>query len=385
MLRRPALLITLSSVILVVLSLGADSSSAATIRQTKSKNLVISSTDQVKDLYVSGNMVTVDSDVSGDLSIFGDTVIINGSVENSLFLAAGTVSVRGNVGRHVRMAGGAVTISGKIGGDLLVAGGTVHLTPEAEVGGDLYALSGSINLEGRVVGKTVISANSVSLNNEFGPTTVKSESIQLLSNVRIKGDFSYTSKNTAQIDSQAVIEGQTSHNLPSAIDRGFGAVLTLGYLLGLLGTFILAWFLLNLLPKTFARIAQISQSKVLELSVLGLGVAILIPLLLTVLLFSVIGSPSAILLGSIWLALVFAGSLIGKMLFGAVLMRLIKKAPITQLDWRDAALGISAIELLGLIPLFGGVLKFFVFLWGLGAISKFSRGLTDKKLSLDTN
>ena len=365
------------------LSLGADSSSAATIRQAKSKNLVIPSTDQVKDLYVSGDNITVDSDVSGDLSIFGGTVMINGSVENSLFLAAGTVAVRGNVGRHVRIAGGTVAISGKIGGDLLVAGGTVSLTPEAEVGGDLYALSGSINVEGRVEGKTVISANSVSLNNELGPTTVRSESIQLLSKARIKGDFSYTSKNTAQVDSQAVIEGQTSHNLPSAADRGFGAILTLQYLLGLLGTFILAWFLLNLLPKTFTRIAQISQSKVLESTVIGLAIAILVPLLLIVLLFSVVGSPSAMLLGSLWLALVFAGSLIGKVLFGAVLMRLIKKAPITQLGWQDAALGIVVVSLFGLIPVFGGALKFFVFLWGLGVVGRFSRGLTDKKLSLE--
>jgi len=361
----------IGSLIAVLFLSGAQ---AASWRSSETDNLLIPASDAGKDLYLGAGNVTIEAPTAGDLAVFAGSIIVNGNVENSLFIAAGTVAVRGDVGHHVRIAGGTISLSGKIGGDLLVVGGSVTLLETASVGGDLLVAGGTVIVEGPVTGQLRINSGSLQLNAETGPVTVSAEEVQLLGKAKINGDFTYTSANVANVAEAAIITGETSHLKPdSKVFRDFTGILTLHFLLKFIGTILLAGLLLRLFRSPSLKLVGEASSTVIESAAIGLAVIILVPIILLILLFTIVGWPFVGVGFAAWLLLVLLGSLVGKVVLGSVLVKALTKETSYRLDWPVVVVGVLIASLLGLIPLIGGFLTFLILIWGVGALTRLLR------------
>ncbi len=324
--------------------------------------------------YMAFGSVIMAGTVSGDLCAAGGNVSIPGKVGRDLWVAGGEITVGDSVGEDVRAAGGQVSLSGPIGGDLMCFAGntdvdsgckvagkvmisTGDLTWAGEAGKDLEANAGVITLKGVVHGNANLSGADIVV----GPGAV------------VEGDLVYTSAAEAKISPQAVVKGKTDHRLPpERIHKPkkhfpLAAILKiLTFWAWSLGSLLLGSLLMNLFPgmgqRIEARIRTLHWAALAGFIVLSLAPAVILALLL-----SVLGVPIGLsLLVAVLFALIASIAFAGLTL-GRALVELITRKPAAAWFW-PMALGVFLIQLLGLIPCFGLILKLLVAIVGVGGM-----------------
>lgn len=324
--------------------------------------------------YMAFGSVIMAGTVSGDLCAAGGNVSIPGKVGRDLWVAGGEITVGDSVGEDVRAAGGQVSLSGPIGGDLMCFAGntdvdsgckvagkvmisTGDLTWAGEAGKDLEANAGVITFKGIVHGNAHLSGADIVV----GPGAV------------VEGDLVYTSAAEAKISPQAVIKGKTDHRLPPERAHKPKKHFPLAAILKILtfwawslGSLLLGSLLMNLFPgmgqRIEARIRTLHWAALAGFIVLSLAPAVTLALLL-----SVLGVPIGLsLLTGVMFALIASIAFAGLTL-GRALVELITKKTVTAWFW-PMALGIFLIQLLGLIPCFGLILKLLVAIVGVGGM-----------------
>ena len=324
--------------------------------------------------YMAFGSVIMAGTVSGDLCAAGGNVSIPGKVGRDLWVAGGEITVGDSVGEDVRAAGGQVSLSGPIGGDLMCFAGntdvdsgckvagkvmisTGDLTWAGEAGKDLEAYAGVITLKGVVHGNAHLSGTDIVV----GPGAV------------VEGDLVYTSAAEAKISPQALVKGKTDHRLPPERAHKTKKQFPLAAILKILtfwawslGSLLLGSLLMNLFPgmgqRIEARIRTLHWAALAGFIVLSLSPAVTLALLL-----SVLGVPIGLaLLGAVLFALIASIAFAGLTL-GRALVELITKKPAAAWFW-PMALGVFLIQLLGLIPCFGLILKLLVAIVGVGGM-----------------
>jgi cytoskeletal protein CcmA (bactofilin family) len=324
--------------------------------------------------YMAFGSVIMAGTVSGDLCAAGGNVSIPGKVGRDLWVAGGEITVGDSVGEDVRAAGGQVSLSGPIGGDLMCFAGntdvdsgckvagkvmisTGDLTWAGEAGKDLEAYAGVITLKGVVHGNANLSGTDIVV----GPGAV------------VEGDLVYTSTAEAKISPQAVVKGKTDHRLPPERAHKPKKHFPLAAILKILtfwawglGSLLLGSLLMNLFPGMGQRIED--RIRTLHWAALaGFIVLSLAPAVILALLLSVLGVPIGLaLLGAVLFALIASIAFAGLTL-GRALVELITKKPAAAWFW-PMALGVFVIQLLGLIPCFGLILKLLVAIVGVGGM-----------------
>lgn len=357
------------------------SAKAADFRSDEN-SLNINSTDTLKNAYLASGNITVESKTQGDLAIAGGTVIVNGDIEKSLFIGAGTVAIRGNVGDHARIAGGTITLSGNVGGDLFIAGGTVTINPTVTVKGDLVISGGTVLIEGNILGKMRISGGSVELRGQSGETKVWSSKLIVGPKAVINGNLYYKSKNQAQIDSAAKISGKVDFDqIHSNLAVWFAGMLNLAFLLQILGAMIVAWLMVHFFPKTLNKLVNSTISKPMNALGTGLLLAFVIPIGLLILLFTVIGIQLAFMVGTIWVTAMIVGGIIGRVIFGSIIIKALTRESDYKADAQAAVVGVLVLGVISLLPFVGALAGFIVFLLGVGAMFNLLKSLNDSKLA----
>jgi cytoskeletal protein CcmA (bactofilin family) len=321
--------------------------------------------------YLAFGQVVMAGQVTGDLCAAGGNVQITGKVGKDLWVAGGQISVSDSVGDDVRAAGGQVTLSAPIGGDLMCFAGhtevdsgckvtgkatisTGDLTWAGEAGKDLEASAGVITLKGIVHGNANLSGKDIVV----GPGAV------------IEGDLVYTSSYEAKISPQAIIKGKTDHRLPPVSEhrqrRHFPLFRILHFWAWSLGSLLLGSLLMSLFPgmgqRIEARIRTLHWAFLAGFIVLSLAPGVILALVL-----SVLGVPIGLSLLTVVLFALIASIAFAGLALGRALVELITKKPAAAWFW-PMALGVFLIQLLGLIPCFGLILKLLVAIVGVGGM-----------------
>lgn len=259
------------------------------------------------------------------LGFLSSPVLGNSQDENSLVSLGNTVTVeKEQVVEGAVAIGGDVNVYGTVREDVVSIGGSVFLGPEATVHGDIISIGGSvIRQEGsRVGGKiTVFDTSDVS------------------------GLFSFFTK-------------EHMPRMPE-IPRGFSIISFLGYL-------ALALLVVLIIPGTVGYVSfqiEFNTGRVFLWGVLGMVLIAPVAFILAVSIVGIVLIPvelilvaAAFLLGSISVA-----QLIGKKITVAV-----KRPGRTILV--ETLLGTTVLWLIGLIPIFGWIVKILVLLSGFGGV-----------------
>ncbi|MBI1812290.1 hypothetical protein HYR82_00720 [Candidatus Peregrinibacteria bacterium] len=191
--------------LLATLSLSAAPACAATLLTPKDLPLSAPIKD---DVYGGGATIAVTQDVDGDLVVGGGTVSVQKHVTHDMLAAGGAVIITGSVDDDVRAAGGRVIVRGRIGSDLIVAGGNVLIDAPASVAGDVIAYGGSVTILGSVHGvraaggqlriatpvrgDLTVNAGDFILNGVvLGKATIAADSIQLGKEAQFAGPVRY--------------------------------------------------------------------------------------------------------------------------------------------------------------------------------------------------
>jgi hypothetical protein len=373
------------------------------------------------DLLVFGSMVTVTGTVNGNVFSAGGEVVIEGKVEdslvfvgNSLILASGA-----DIGSNLYAAGFSIGLDSgsRVFRDAALAGYQVivngDIGRDVRAGAEAFELTGSV---GRNVTVDIGESDQDAENTEFlnympfpHVGRIVAPGLHVSSEAVIGGELEYYSSVDQSAGIQATPEGGVVYhyrartdsedyrnvrvNTTTRIRTIDFAALFMNYVFGVIREFLtlilLGALAVWLIPSLLNRSAGMLRAK--PLPSLGWGLIVLIVGLIALVLaaflvfmlglavgvVTLFGLMSAVfgigfsaigLSGALFLAIAQYGSkLVVALLIGDLIIRLFRRDYSASSFW-PLLLGILLMVLVDAVPILGGIVSFFVILFGLGAI-----------------
>lgn len=329
--------------------------------------------DEVVDstAYLAGTTLTVQGDVKGDLYCAGQTVDISGTVEGDVICAAQNITISGNVLGNVRVAAQTVTLSGPVARSVTAFGQSVTLTSSAVVNNDVTAYGNTLQLAGKVGRDAVVGGESVSLEGTVGrDVTANDAHLTLGSTARVGGGLNYTSNNTVELATGAVVTGKTERHTPPVKEKKAESTFANRFwgVAYWFGAFLLfGWILLGLAPRTYRTASDVMVKQGGWALLAGVVALVMTPIVVVLLMVTVIGIPVAVALMFLWLIALVASYVYSGYAIGAW----VASSASWKLKWPgflSLLLGLVILAALMLIPVVGGLFGFLALVWGLGGI-----------------
>lgn len=366
--------VTFAALAIGLCLLGLSAVSAAAVRSGESVSLAQS---EVVDssMYAGASAVSIAGTVKGDLYCAGQTVEITGNIEGDVLCAAQQIRISGSVTGDIRLAAQVVSIDGSIAGSGTVFAQTFEQTSRSRIDRDLTIYGQTLNLRGQTGRDILGAAQTVTVSGTVGRSVeLETERLTVTSGGRVGGDLIYTSRNKANVESGATIVGTTQQKTPTqkteetqaakvaaaplAAIYNFFAMMVLGVAI-ILGT-----------PSLMHRTLDTTKNRLWPSLGIGLIVLFVPPIIALLLTFTFIGIPLAAFVILLWLATLLlstpiAAHAIGRLVFGKIDLKVGEK-------WQQViglAVGLLLIEIVGLIPILGGLVKFVALLLGLGTFA----------------
>lgn len=323
-------------------------------------------------LYLAAGTVEILGDVDGDLTASVGFLNVVGDVTGGVAVAAGRAEIRGTIGRSVRGAGATVAVYGRVEGDVVVAGGLVTIVEGASIGGDVIAAGGSVVLVdgASVAGDVRGYAAALTLEGRVrGDVRITARRLLVAPGARIDGALRYRGTDEPEIAPGAAIAGPVDRVAfprllpgPSWLAWRWAAVPRLLLMLGLGALLVL------LLPRPLVALADGGRGDPFGTALLGVGVAVFLPLLLLLLAILVVGLPVALLGAAAYVAVVYASQALVGLALGRAATRLARDDARRGPNLAAMALGVLLLGALRLIPVpaVGVAVAFVIPVWALG-------------------
>jgi cytoskeletal protein CcmA (bactofilin family) len=324
-----------------------------------------------EDVYAAGGTVDVLATVDGDVVAAGGRVTVGEGVSGDVMAAGGAVSVDASIGDDVRLAGGDIRLSGSVGGDAMAAGGNVTLAPDGSVKGRAWFSGGRVDVAGAVDRELKAAGGRIVLSGRVnGDVELTGRSISILDSAIINGDLVYRSPQEADIASGAQIRGTVRYEPVEWPTAAFVATLVGVGIAVLLSLIVTGMALFLMFPRFIANAVTTIRAEPWKSLGLGLAVFAATPVVISVLLFTVIGWLPAIVIGALYLILLLAGFLTGAFYVGDLGWRRLGRGEISKSGrvW-TFVVALIVIALLGLVPLLGALLLFALMLLGVGVFT----------------
>ncbi len=270
----------------------------------------------------------------------GNNLNISGDKEKDVFLAGSSVNVKGNVGRDVYAIGSSIYIDGNISRNVYLLGTEVVIGPYANISGDVLLVgTDSLKIE---EGATVL-----------GNVTYDSN----VSKVSIPGYI-----NTKIIEKTPLVNDETDNTKALIIS-------TVTWLIANIILFVLTMLIA---PKLFEKIKDGYDIKGVGLvfSSLGFGILFLIvvPILVILAIFTVIGISLALVAFFVYILLILYSTVLTGYLVGAIIF---KKTNLNK--YLVGIIGVVIVQILRSLPIIGGWVAFISILISLGIIVEIAR------------
>lgn len=304
-----------------------------------SERVVVNANEVIEDdFFAAGEIIEIHGIVDGDVYAFGGEIFVDGEITGDLIGAAGTINVTGKVGQNMRMAAGEIDFSGEVGKNITVATGMFNM--RGIVNENVYVAAGTFNVS---------------------------------QTASIGGNLNYTSDPDERISPSASVSGTITRHEPDSAGmptekdiRGFFRGLDMAAMLvSIITSLIIGLILIRLMPKYVGRASELITTSFLKSLVIGIASLVLIPILLVVIFSTIVGIPLSIFFLALFMVYMFIARIYVMVALGRKLE-----------DWTGVSLkgnyyhfllGLVVYYLLSIIPIIGGIIKFFVMIAGFGA------------------
>jgi hypothetical protein len=325
--------------------------------------------------YVGGMSVVVTAPVAGDLAALGGTIIAAAPVSGDELLVAGSISSRAPVAGDLRAIGGSITIEEPVMGDLVVLGLSVNDIGRAAKSVFIFALNTTI--ANGAAGPVTVYGNNISLAGDFAGdvTVIATGRLSLSASTTVRGSLSYEAPEPANIPASATIGSIKYTNVSYLPNIGTSRVLafaSVGFfrIVRILGALIVAGLLAGLFPKLTNAVIDRAYGKrpsnILLTTLLGFAVFVATPILLVALTLTFVGIGIALLLFVLYTLIMFLALIYSGILLGGIFVRRYTRR--TVVLWRDGVLGMLVVSLMSMIPFVGLFILTLLTLFSVGAL-----------------
>jgi hypothetical protein len=310
--------------------------------------------------YVFGGDVTVAAPVAGDLTAVGGSVVTSAPVSGDALIAGGSIDMRKPVSGDLRAIGGRITVEDAVTGDLVGAGGsiTVSATPAFA-----WLLGSHVTLAKGAAGPVTVYGSTVDLAGTFAGDVniVATDHLIIESGTVIKGALNYDAPERITLPGDASVVGPVTYTgksfLPSSEEARTFAVAgaTIFFAVRILAALIAAGLFAGVFPQFASLVADRALRRTPTgfaiLALLGFGVIVAMPALILLLLVSFAGALLSFILLAAYVLLLLLAYVYAAVIAGAALAHALAKRD--TLFWRDAVLGMLALSIIALVPVFG--------------------------------
>lgn len=262
--------------------------------------------DEVVDgsAYLAGDSVRVEGTIKGDLyCASGKDIVITGHIEGDIICAGDKLTI-GGTAHNVRVAGQTVRLSGEYSGNVSAFGVYVDTESSTTITGDLTGGAQVVNLGGRVGRDVAIGADKMAVTGNVGrDITGEFTELRVARDAAVGGSIYYTS------DKDVVVDGKVSGELrrtEMSAREGHAGNYVDGLAFGLalmLGLILMAIVLALVAPHKLRTITTISGKDVLVAVAIGFLTVFVLPLVLIFIAFTIVGIPIALIVLTVWTAL----------------------------------------------------------------------------------
>lgn len=318
--------------------------------------------------YFLAENVKINGSINGDLIGFAENLEINGRVEGDILVISQNFTFNGEVVGSLRALTNNASINGSVGKNLNLAAVNVFISETNHIYWDALILANSLDLRGKINGNLYATLNSALLNGQIMRNVNliirdKNESLVLGEKLKIDNDFVYRSTNKAIISGDAKIDGEIIHKemsqkntwqfFWSLIYKIFSAIL-------------IALFIIHLFKNTLKASSLNIEKRFFPSLFWGLFLTIILPLILLLLAFTIIGAKLSLVIFSLWLALVLSANVIFAFFIGRLFFNKIIKKPKINYIWK-AIVGIIITWSIFSVPYIGFFVLTLSVILGMGA------------------
>lgn len=312
-------------------------------------------------LYSAGRTVDINGTVHGDIFCAGMNVTINATVRGDVICAGQNVTVKGKVEGDVRLAGQTVSIDADIARNVTVMAQAFSFDADSRAGGDVTAAGDTANIKGQVGRDLLVSSSSFTLNGAVGRhVDATSQKVEMLTNARVDGNFTYTSSSAATIPPGANIRGEVTQKTPEQYERSGGS--SIGMYLYFLAAFLLiALVVILFFPQAVRKTVGVAHRHLGKALLAGFIAGIALPVALFALAVTFVGIPLAFMLLIAWVGLTMVSGPIAAYWLGRTLFKRIKNSVAVML------LGATLLFALSILPFVGFIVMLIAYWLGSGA------------------
>lgn len=271
------------------------------------------------DLLIANDTVTVEEEKAGTAFMLGNDVTAKGTVDGISFIAGNNVNVE-NKSDYLFSAGNTVKLENASFKDGFLAGTTVELS-DSFVERDVYAagstvrLSSTIGRNANIAGSTVVVTGTVN-----GDLTIAASTIEIKDGAEVKGTLYYSEDASITISPNAIINKKVAKEINKlTIFDSFKSRL-FGNLFSFANMLVVGLLLLLLVPKLFEKISGYGKESILSNLGIGLLSLIAIPITTIILLITIVGLSSSLLLLACYIILVYLSTLFASYYIGNILL-----------------------------------------------------------------
>ncbi|PYX90791.1 MAG: hypothetical protein DMG68_00635 [Acidobacteria bacterium] len=320
-------------------------------------------------LLATGNTVRVEGVVNGDLLVFGRTVEVRGTVKGDLVSFAKRTVVSGSVEGHIYNFSQSLDLDGQLGHSIYGWTQSLRVDNRGHVGDGIVVGAGDFILEGEVKRSVTIFTSNAEISGSIGrELTMAGGSLTLTNTARVGGDLTARVHQTEKVHiaDGATIGGKRDIQVRVRQSRYTRPRFYFYQAVWLAAAMLVGWLGLSLFPGFFQACTQAVGAGWRSL---GLGFVILVgvPIATVVVAITLVGLPLAFMLFTVYLVALY----LAKIWVGAFLgQALLKPAGTSKGDWLLGLLvGLLILTIVSFIPYLGGLIRFVVVCFGLGAFA----------------
>jgi cytoskeletal protein CcmA (bactofilin family) len=331
----------------------------------------IATTDTLyRQLIAAGEWVEIAGVIHNDIFAAASSVSIEGTIGDDAFVAGDNVSIKGTIGDMLVSAAGMFLLDGTVHGDLFTASRNIRFTENSRIHGNIYLAGEQINIdESSIVGgRSRIAAKTVTMDGRFDDhVTIYSNNVTFGAGYFSSGDTKIVStktvyrENLGVIPERLIIEVQRPPFFPVLM-------LQIWYYLGLL---VIGFVLLFFFRPVAADLQRFAVERFWKNTGIGVLIFLLVPLALFLLLFPLITIPLSVIIGALYILILFVSYLMVALIIGLQFILWFKKEPQPATWYWALALGLILIAVLNNLPVLGPLFSLFLLFFGVGSFASY--------------
>ena len=320
-----------------------------------------------------GDRIDLNGVVNGDVWVAGSDINIAGPIDGNLYVAGDKIRITGPVTGSIHVVGSDITINSKISGSMYLAGSKIYIDDATQIGRSAGIAGSSLRIAGAYSDQIYLAGSNIVFSGQANRNLrMAGGQIKLTETAKVAGSVRYDSETEAVIANDKLIAGQVIHDPARPKSNGTEWRQRLwDAFLGYITNIATAALMLAFVGAQLTDRAQTFRRLPIQSVVRGLGFLFLMPFLIIVALVSVIGIPAGVL----GLLAYIGAFLLAPIAISFVLGVQLTKTPVKQVEkmgygqkLQMIALGLLVVSILSLIPIFGGLMSFFLYLAGIGVL-----------------